>query len=383
MTTKNCPHYKKCGGCQLQNLTYPEQLSMKQAKVIRLLGHYGHVDEIIGMDDPYHYRNKASHAFAFMGGKTVTGIYQSASRRVIPVEDCLLEDPHADEIVQTVRKLCVLYGYKPYDLQTGRGFLRHVLVRRGHASGQTMVVLVTANGKFDRKREFTETLLSKYDDIATIVWNINPTNTPLLLGNKSEILYGDGYITDTLMGLEFRISPRSFYQVNPTQTEVLYGKAVEFAALTGKERVIDAYCGTGTIGLTLARHAMEVYGAETNADAVKDAIENAKRNHINNARYFEADAGLFMQEMAQRHERIDVVVTDPPRAGCSKQFLQSVLALSPKRVVYVSCNPETLSRDLFVLSKGGYRVKKIQPVDMFPFTEHVECAVLLTRTFDN
>lgn len=376
---KNCPHYKKCGGCQLQNLTYPEQLSMKQAKVIRLLGHYCHVDEIIGMDDPYRYRNKASHAFAFMGGKTVTGIYQSASRRVIPVEDCLLEDPHADEIVHTVRKLCVLYGYKPYDLQTGRGFLRHVLVRRGHASGQTMVVLVTSNGKFDRKREFAETLLSKYDDIATIVWNINPTNTPLLLGNKSEILHGDGYITDTLMGLEFRISPRSFYQVNPTQTEVLYGKAVEFAALTGKERVIDAYCGTGTIGLTLARQAKEVYGAETNADAVKDAIENAKRNHIENARFFEADAGLFMQEMAQRKERIDVVVTDPPRVGCSKQFLQSVLALSPKRVVYVSCNPETLSRDLFVLSKGGYRVKKIQPVDMFPFTEHVECAVCLSR----
>ncbi len=380
---KNCPHYKKCGGCQLQNLTYPEQLSMKQAKVIRLLGHYCHVDEILGMDDPYHYRNKASHAFAFLGGKTVTGIYQSASRRVIPVEDCLLEDPRADEIVRTVRKLCVLYGYKPYDLQTGRGFLRHVLVRRGHVSGQTMVVLVTGNGKFDRKKEFTETLLSKYDDITTIIWNINPTNTPLLLGNKSEILHGDGYITDRLMGLEFRISPRSFYQVNPTQTERLYGKAVEFAALTGKERVIDAYCGTGTIGLTLARQAMEVYGAETNADAVKDAVENAKRNHIENARFFEADAGLFMQEMAQRHERIDVVVTDPPRAGCSKQFLQSVLALAPKRVVYVSCNPETLSRDLFVFSKGGYRVKKIQPVDMFPFTEHVECAVLLTRTFDN
>ncbi len=379
MTTKLCPHYKKCGGCQLQNLTYPEQLSMKQAKIIRLLGHYGHVDEIIGMDDPFRYRNKASHAFAFLGGKTVTGIYQSASRRIVPVEDCLLEDQRSDEIVQTVRKLCVLYGYKPYDLQTRRGFLRHVLVRRANASGQTMVVLVTANGKFDRKREFTETLLSKYDDITTIVWNINPSSTPILLGNKSEVLHGDGYITDTLMGLTFRISPRSFYQVNPTQTEVLYGKAVEFAGLTGKERVIDAYCGTGTIGLTLAKQAKEVYGAETNAEAVRDAIENAHRNGITNARFFEADAGLFMQEMAFRRERIDVVVTDPPRAGCSKHFLQSVLALAPKRVVYVSCNPETLARDLFVLSKGGYKVKKMQPVDMFPFTEHVECVVLLSK----
>lgn len=377
---KPCPIAKKCGGCQLQNLTYEEQLSMKQAKVIRLVGKYCHVDEIIGMETPYHYRNKASHAFGFANGRVVSGIYQSATRRIAPTDGCLLEDVRVAGIVRTVRELCTAFGIKTYDLQTGRGFFRHVLVRNGFASGEVMAVLVTAKGEFPSKRAFVSALLEKHPEITTIVWNINPTNTPLLLGNRSEVLYGSGYITDTLSGLSFRVSPRSFYQVNPVQTEVLYGKVVEFAALSGKERVIDAYCGTGTIGLTLARHAKEVLGVEVNADAVADAQENAKRNGIGNARFIAADAGDFLRELAQTGEKIDVVVTDPPRAGCSKQFLQSLLALSPKRVVYVSCNPETLSRDLFVLSGGGYRVKKIQPVDLFPHTEHVESVVCLTRS---
>ena len=216
-------------------------------------------------------------------------------------------------------------------------------------------------------------------------YDVNPTDTALFLGSESHVLYGEGYITDRLCGLEFRISSRSFYQVNPIQTEVLYGTAKEFAGLTGKETVIDAYCGTGTIGLTVASGAngfggaKAVIGVEVNRDAVADAIENAKRNGITNAVFHAADAGEFMEAMAAKGHTADVVITDPPRAGCSGKFLHSLMKLAPRRVVYVSCNPETLARDLYTLTKGGYKVRKIQPVDMFPFTSHVECAVSLER----
>lgn len=374
-----CPYAKKCGGCSLQNLPYEEQLHMKQAKLIKLLGRFGHVDEIIGMDDPTHYRNKIQAAFRSKNGKVVSGVYQSASRRIVEVEDCLLEDACAAPIHKTIRKLCVNFKIRPFDLQTGQGFLRHVLIRRSFQTGQIMVVLVTAKGEFKQARSFTNELLRRHPKITTVVWNVNPTDTPLMLGHQSTVLHGEGYITDTLCGLSFRISPRSFYQVNPVQTEILYGKAKEFAALTGKERVIDAYCGTGTIGLTMAADAREVIGVEVNRDAVADAVDNAQRNGIDNASFFAADAGDFMCEMAEHGESADVVITDPPRAGCSGKFLRSLLTLSPQRIVYISCNPETLARDLFTLCKGGYKVRKIQPVDMFPFTSHMECAVSLTR----
>lgn len=374
-----CPYAKKCGGCSLQNLPYEEQLHMKQAKLIKLLGRYGHVDEIIGMEDPTHYRNKIQAAFRSKSGKVVSGVYQSASRRIVEVEDCLLEDACAAPILATIRKLCVNFKIRPYDLQTRQGFLRHVLIRRGFQSGQIMVVLVTVKGELKQARSFVNELLRRHPEITTLVWNINPTDTPLMLGQHSTVLYGEGYITDTLCGLDFRISPRSFYQVNPLQTEILYGKAKEFAALTGKERVIDAYCGTGTIGLTMAADAREIIGVEVNQDAVADAVENAKRNGIENAVFYAADAGDFMCEMAERGESADVVITDPPRAGCSGRFLRSLLTLSPERIVYISCNPETLARDLFTLVKGGYKVRKVQPVDMFPFTGHVEAAVLLSH----
>lgn len=377
-----CPHAKKCSGCQLQNLTYEEQLHMKQAKLIGLLGRFGHVNEIIGMDDPTHYRNKVQSAFAMRDGKVISGVYQSATGRIVPVDSCMLEDEHATAIVHTIRKLCVPFKIKPYDMRTGRGFLRHVLVRRGFVSGEIMVVLVTARGDFPSSRSFTNELLRRHPEITTLVWNVNPTDTALLLGSKSEVLFGDGYITDTLCGLNFRISPRSFYQVNPVQTEILYSKAKEFASLTGKERVIDAYCGTGTIGLTMARDAKEIIGVEVNRDAVKDAQYNATLNGITNASFYAADAGELMTALAEGGESADVVVTDPPRAGCSPRFLKSLLTLAPERIVYVSCNPETLARDLFTLKKGGYRVTKIQPVDMFPWTAHVECVVRLTRHKD-
>ena len=375
----NCPIYKKCGGCQLQNLTYEEQLSLKQSNTIQLVGKSCHVDEIIGMENPYHYRNKISRAFGFRNGRIICGIYQSASRRIVQAEECLLEYVYADKIIKTVHSLCISFKIKAYDINTGKGFFRHALIRRAVNSGETMVVLVTAKGDFPKKRDFVNALLQKHPDITTVVWNVNQTETPLFLGEKSETLYGEGYITENLLGNRFRISPRSFYQVNTKQTEVLYNKVLDFAALGGKEKIIDAYCGTGTIGLTLAGKALSVIGVESNPDAVADAVINAKLNGIKNTKFVAADAGDFMQELAEKNEKIDTVITDPPRAGCSKRFIDSLLSLSPKSIVYVSCNPETLTRDLFALRKGGYKVKKIQPIDMFPFTEHVECVVSLTR----
>ena len=374
-----CPHKKKCSGCQLQNLTYEEQLRMKQVKLIGLLGRYGHVEEIIGMENPYHYRNKVQAAFFYRDKKVHSGVYQSATGKIVPVDSCLLCDEMADAIIVTVRKLCHGFKIRPFDLRTGQGFLRHVMVRRGFRSGEIMVVLVTAPGEFRDKRSFTNELLRRHPEITTVVWNVNGSATPLLLGKQSENLYGSGKITEQLCGLSFSISPRSFYQVNPVQTEVLYGKVKEFAALTGKERVIDAYSGTGTIGLTLAEKAREVIGVELSRDAVKDAKDNARLNGISNATFYCGDAGEWMKEAAERKERVDVVVTDPPRSGCTPAFLHSLIALAPKRVVYVSCNPETLARDLYTLKKGGYKVTRIQPVDMFPFTGHVESVVSLTR----
>ena len=378
-TVNSCPHAKKCSGCQLQNLSYAQQLRLKQAKLVGLLGRFCHVNEIIKMKEPLHYRGKVQAAFGAKNGRVISGVYQSASQRIVEVDSCMLDDQTADAIAVTVRKLCPNFKIRPYDLRTGRGYLRHVLIRRGFFSGEVMVVLVTAEGEFPRSRSFVNELVRRHPEITTVVHNINDTDTALMLGAHSEVLYGDGYITDKLCGLRFRISPKSFYQVNPVQAQLLYEKAKEYAALTGKERLIDAYCGTGTIGLIMSDAAKEVIGVEANRDAVEDAKANAEYNGIKNARFIAADAGELMSEIAQSGEHVDVVVTDPPRAGCSRRFLQSLITLAPDRMVYVSCNPETLARDLYTLRRGGYRIKKIQPVDMFPYTNHVETVCLLEQ----
>ena len=375
-----CPLAKKCGGCQLQNLSYAEQLHFKQAKAIRLLGRFCHVEEILGMAHPYHYRNKVQAAFGrSRQGQIISGVYQSASHRIVPVSDCMIEDETADRIIVTIRGLLRSFKIQPYDEDSGRGTLRHVLVKRGFRSGQVMVVLVTGRSMFPGKRNFVKALLERHPEITTIVHNVNGGQTSLVLGAHSEVLYGPGHIEEQLGEFTFRISPRAFYQINPVQTEVLYSKALEFAGLTGTETVIDAYCGTGTIGIFASRSAKEVIGVESNRDAVRDAIQNAKRNAADNVRFYTADAGEFLQGMAQSGARADVVILDPPRAGSDKRFLSSLCRLAPERVVYVSCNPETLSRDLDDLTAHGYRVTKIQPVDMFPHTEHVECVVLMSR----
>ena len=376
----NCPLYKKCGGCQLQNLTYEQQLRYKQVKCIRLLGKFCRVGEIIGMENPYHYRNKVQAAFALdRHSNIISGVYQSSSHKIVPVTVCMTEDEKADEIIGTIRRLLKNFKLRPYNEDTGRGLLRHVLVKRGFKSGQIMVVLVTGTRDFPKKKDFVATLLKIHPEITTVVQNVNNQKTSMVLGNRSEVLFGDGYITEQLGDFSFRISPKAFYQINPIQTEVLYNTTLEFAGLTGKETVVDAYCGTGTIGIFASPKAKKVVGVELNPDAVKDARVNAKLNSAENTEFYNADAGEFLADAAASNEKYDVVIMDPPRSGSTVKFLKSVVKLAPKTVVYVSCNPETLARDLMFLVRNGYKVKKIQPVDMFPHTNHVETVVLLSH----
>ncbi len=374
-----CPHYKKCGGCHLQNMTYEEQLKFKQIKMIKLLGKFCHVKEIIGMENPLHYRCKVQAAFSKDKTGIISGVYQSSTHRIVPIDKCMIEDTQADEIIVTIRKLLKSFKLKSFDEKQMSGFLRHVLIRKGYYTGQIMVVLVTGSAVFPSCRSFINALVGKHPEITTVVQNINGKFTSLVLGEKNITLYGEGYIEDTISDFIFRISPKSFYQVNPVMTNILYSKAIEFMNLSGKERVIDAYCGTGTIGILASKNAKEVIGVELNADAVRDAKFNAKRNNIKNIDFYTADAGNFMVEMAKAGERADVVIMDPPRAGSDKRFMDSVVTLSPERVVYVSCNPETLARDLSYFGRNGYGVRRIQPVDMFPHTEHVESVALLVR----
>ena len=374
-----CPHAKKCGGCQLQNMIYERQLSFKQVKVIKLLGKYRHVDEIIGMEHPYHYRNKVQAAFGERGKEIISGIYQSSTHKIVPVDSCLIEDPKADEIIVTIRKLLKSFKLRAFNDVAMKGFLRHVLIKRGFSSGEIMVVLVTGVMDFPKQEPFINALLTRHPEITTVVQNVNNKRTSLLLGEESHVLFGSGYIEEDLCGFRFRISPKAFYQVNPTQTEILYNKALDFAELTGKETVLDAYCGTGTIGIIASPKAKKVVGVELNGDAVKDAKVNAELNNVQNIEFYKDDAGRFMVKAAQTGAQYDVVIMDPPRAGTSLDFLKCLVTLAPKKVVYISCNPETQARDVAFLVKNGYRVKKIQPVDMFPHTEHVECIVSLVR----
>ena len=378
-TETKCPLYKKCGGCQLQNLSYSRQLSFKQVKVIKLLGRYHHVNEIIGMEHPYHYRNKVQAAFGERKGEIISGVYQSSTHNIVPVDSCLIEDEKADEIIVTIRKLLKSFKLRAFNDATMKGFLRHVLIKRGFLSGQLMVVLVTSSSEFPKESQFVNALLSRHPEITTVVLNVNNKFTSLVLGEESRVLYGSGYIEEELCGCRFRISPKAFYQVNPIQAQVIYGKAMEFAGLTGKERVLDAYCGTGTIGIIASKNAKDVVGVELNGDAVKDAQVNAGLNNVGNISFFEDDAGRFMVKAASKGDKYDVVIMDPPRAGASLDFLKSLVFLSPEKIVYISCNPETQARDLSYLTRKGYKVRKIQPVDMFPHTEHVETVALLYR----
>ncbi len=375
-----CPQHRRCGGCQLQNLPYEQQLEHKQREAVKVLGGFGHVENIIGTEDPLHYRNKVHAAFGLDSRRRIiSGIYQPGSHAIVPIDECMIEDKTADEIILTIRKMLPEFKIQVYDERSGSGWLRHVLVKRGFATGEVMVVLVAMSPIFKLQKPFLKKLLELHPEISTVILNINDRFGPVVLGKREKVIYGSGYIEDVLLGMRFRISPSSFYQINPAQTEKLYSAALGFAALTGRETVLDAYCGTGTIGLCASSQAKQVIGVEINHDAVKDAIANARLNGVKNCWFAAGDAGQYMEGLAAEGHRPDVVFMDPPRSGSDERFLSSLIKTAPKRIVYISCNIETQARDLDILLRGGYRVEKLQPVDMFPFTNHIECVALLTK----
>lgn len=382
--TSPCPYANRCGGCSSVHIPYPQQLKLKQSAVEKLLSGVCKVEPILGMDDPWHYRNKV-HAVIGTDFKTkqpVSGVYQRGTHRVVPVQGCLIEDGRADRIIRTIVGMIPRYKLRIYNENTHRGFLRHVLVRTGHHTGQIMVILVATASEFPGGKAFVAELTQKHPEITTVVLNVNQRETSMVLGTKDYPLYGPGYMEDMLCGKRFRISPQSFYQVNARQTETLYQTAISLADLTGSETLLDAYCGTGTIGLCAADRVKRLIGVELNADAVRDAKVNARLNQTANADFICEDAGRFMVKMARENLPLDVLIMDPPRSGSDERFLTSVLTCKPKTIVYVSCNPETLARDAKFLVKGGYKAIKAIPVDMFPHTEHCECVMKFTLKED-
>lgn len=376
---RQCPVSARCGGCRWIDEGYEAQLRAKEDRFRSQMKPYCTPEPILAMENPTHYRNKVHAVFGEdRKHNVVSGIYEEKSHRIVPVDSCLIENRKADEIIVSIRGLLKSFKIRPYNEDTGYGLLRHVLVRVGHATGQIMVVLVLSSPIMPSKNHFVGALRTLHPEITTVVLNVNDRQTSMILGERQQVIYGRGYIEDELCGRTFRISPGSFYQVNPVQTEKLYAKAVEYAALSGRETVLDAYCGTGTIGMIASDRAAWVVGVELNRNAVQDARSNAKRNQISNIRFCQGDAGKFLLNMAEEGEKLDVLLMDPPRSGSTDIFLKAAARVRPGRIVYISCNPETLVRDIKVLEKEGYRVGKSVPVDMFPFTDDIESVTLLT-----
>ena len=402
-----CPIYRQCGGCQLQHMEYRAQLEWKRQHVIDSLTRIGKlrvagggsgagdggadggvvVHPTIGMIDPWRYRNKAQVPIGMAradtddgaAGSLIGGFYARGSHRIIDMDACVIQHERNDEAVRVVKAIGTRLGMRAYDETTGRGLLRHVVVRTGFATGETMVCLVTNGTRIPRADELVDGIRRALPDVRSIVQNVNTRNTNVIFGDETRVLWGSDVIYDELDGLRFAISARSFFQVNPAQTVALYRKAVEYAGLSGRETVIDAYCGIGTISLFLARRAGKVYGVESVPEAVEDARRNAALNGIDNASF---EVGLAEEVIPRWREEgvaADVIVVDPPRKGCDAKLLDTIVRMRPKRVVYVSCNPATLARDLAVLEAGGFRAVEAQPVDMFPHTGHVECVIGMQR----
>lgn len=410
-----CPLAHECGACSAIDVPYDRQLARKQHDVEKLFAELAAPDcrimPIAGMAEPFHYRNKIASPFA--PGRTsakakgapkagkgrkgnaaqrdvLCGMFAVGTHRIIALPECPVEHPIGRQIIAAVRSIMLKFGIEPYDEDADRGFIRHVVVRVGHESGEVLVTLVTRESAFPGGRNFARELHRRCPAITTVVQNVNTRITNAILGNEEHVLFGPGFILDTLCGLSFRISSHSFYQVNSVQTEVLYRAAIAVAGLDAPANdqpgarpltVLDAYCGTGTIGLVAASQAqgVQVIGVDNVASAVRDARQNAQHNGIENAEFVVADAGEFMLKRAAEGGHVDVLMMDPPRAGASEEFLRATLALAPQRIVYISCNPETQARDITVLKKGGYRMKSLQAVDMFPHTDHVETVVLMSK----
>lgn len=410
-----CAIYKQCGGCQLQHMDYAAQLSWKRQHVVdnlerigklRVAGggtaasespaydvsrdkgadkDYGHdnaevvVHPTIGMDEPWRYRNKAQVPIGMEASGLIGGFYARGSHRIIDMDECLIQHSSNDDIIARVKAIGRELGVTAYNEETGRGLLRHVMARVGVVSGETMVVLVTNGPKIPQVERWIERIRESIPGVKSIMQNVNTRKTNVIFGEETRVLWGSDVIYDELDGIRFAISARSFYQVNPAQTVKLYRQAVEYAGLTGVETVIDAYCGIGTISLFLARRAGRVYGVEIVPEAIEDAKRNAELNGIGNAAFEAGAAEVVIPRWRKEGIVPDVIVVDPPRKGCDAELLETILAMQPQRVVYVSCNPSTLARDLRVLEDGGYRTVEVQPVDMFPHTTHIENVVWLNR----
>ena len=375
---KKCSAYKYCGGCQYEGVDYDQQLKIKQDNINKLLSCFGKVNNIIGMKDPYYYRNKIQINFAYdEHHNIVSGYYIPSTHTIVPVEECLISDRKINEIISSIKRIISKYKISIFDENRMKGCLRHILIRSSNL-GEYMVVLVTGSAKIVKEKELINDILKYNPEVKTIIQNVNSRHTSMVLGPKNTTLYGKGYITDELCGLRFRISPSSFYQVNKTQTEVLYNEAINLVNLKKEETVLDAYCGTGTIGLSLSNKVKKVIGVELNRSAIRDALTNMKINGINNCEFVCDDAGRYMEYLNKNNTHIDTVIMDPPRAGSDMKFMNSLVRIRPDKVVYISCNPVTLKDNLMYLKKF-YNIKKIQPVDMFPFTQHVETVVLLSR----
>ncbi|MBC1889926.1 23S rRNA (uracil(1939)-C(5))-methyltransferase RlmD [Listeria booriae] len=381
--TPPCLVYSQCGGCQLQHLSYDGQLRMKQKQVAQVMKRIGKQDvevlPTLGMENPWNYRNKAQVPVGFVNGRLVAGFYQQRSHQIIDMNTCLIQQEENNEVIQTARAIFAKYYVEPYDETTRKGVLRHLMTRFATTTGELMLVIVTTKLNFPNKAEILAELQQSIPELTSLVQNVNTANTNVIFGEQTVVLAGREYIMDTIHGISFAISARSFYQVNPEQTEILYAEALKLAGLTGEETVIDAYCGIGSISLCLAKEAKHVYGVEIVPQAIEDARANAKLNKMDNVTFAVGKAEEVIPDWFKQGIKADVLVVDPPRKGCDDALLQTILKMKPKRVVYVSCNPATLARDMLVLTEGGYEAKMVQPVDMFPQTTHVECVTVLER----
>lgn len=379
-----CPVYDKCGGCAVQHMSYQAQLDFKKDTVLQNIRRIGGLQNIkvnntIGMENPFKYRNKVQYPVGSDKGDIRIGFYETRSHNIIDSNLCDIQPDESNNIRDVVRDFCKDAGIAIYDEKTGKGLLRHVMVRKGFKTGEIMVVLVINGDKLVKSDELVNKLLENFSDIKSIILNVNTRNTNIILGDKNICIYGQKYITDYIGSFKFEISPLSFFQVNPIQTEVLYEKALEYAGLSGNETVFDLYCGIGTISLFLSQKAKHVVGVEVVADAICDAKRNADINGVSNVEFLVGEAEKVIPELYEQGVKADVVVVDPPRKGCDQLLLNTLVEMRPQRIVYVSCNPSTLARDLKYLTEYGFEAKEVQPVDMFPWTGHVESVALIER----
>lgn len=380
---EDCYTYKRCGGCNLRHINYQTTLKMKrntvQSLVNKTLNKKVVVKDTIGMENPYNYRNKAQYPIGLnKEGKPIVGVFANRTHEIIPFEACKIQKPISEKIARFICDYIKEKNISVYNEKTCKGIFRHIVIKVGVATNEIMCILVINSDGFKEEIDLVEKLKTKFTNIKTIVKNINKRNTNVILGSKNVTLYGEGYIFDKLDEFKFKISPMSFYQVNPTQTEKLYNLAIQKAELTGNEVVFDLYCGIGTIGIFAAKHAKQVYGIEIVEEAIKDAKQNAKINNIDNINFYAGDVEELLFDLIDNKKIVpDVIIVDPPRKGLDGKSINNIMRVAPEKVIYISCNPATLVRDLKLL-EDKYEIKEIQPVDMFPFTSHVECCALMT-----